>query len=60
MSNEIYVASLTTCEVSSDGCYVHLSFEDELGRPAKLRLTSTGVQKLVMTLPHLHSTEMTP
>ena len=55
MSNEIYVASLTTCEVSTDGCYVHLSFENELGRPAQLRLTSTGVQRLVMTLPQLLS-----
>jgi hypothetical protein len=55
MSNEIYVASLTTCEVSTDGCYVHLSFENELGRPAQLRLTSTGAQKLVMTLPQLLS-----
>src|ERR1700730_3268270 len=55
MSNEIYVASLTTCEVSSDGCYVRLNFEDALGRPTKLRLTSTGFQKLVMTLPQLLS-----
>lgn len=54
-SNEIDIASLTTCEVSSDGRLVRLGFEDALGRPAKLRLTDSGVQQLVMTLPQLLS-----
>jgi hypothetical protein len=49
------VASLTTCAVSSDGGYVRLDFEDALGRPSQLRLTSIDVQKLVMTLPQLLS-----
>jgi hypothetical protein len=53
--NEIDVASLTTCEVAPDGSFVRLNFEDALGRPATLRLTSTRVQQLVMTLPHLLS-----
>jgi hypothetical protein len=55
MSNEIYVASLTTCEVAPEGHYVRLNFEDALGRPATLRLTSACVQQLVMTLPRLLS-----
>jgi hypothetical protein len=54
-SKEIEIASLKTCEVSSDGCHVRLNFEDALGRPAALRLTNTGVQRLVMTLPQLLS-----
>ena len=54
-SKEIDIASLTTCEVSSDGCHVRLNFEDALGRPAALRLTNTGVQQLAMTLPQLLS-----
>jgi hypothetical protein len=53
--NEADVASLTTCAVSSDGCYVLLNFEDALRRPAQLTLTNTDVQKLVMTLPQLLS-----
>jgi hypothetical protein len=52
---EIDVASLTTCAVSSDGSQVRLNFEDALGRPAQLKLTSTDVQKLLMTLPQLLS-----
>ena len=54
-SKDIDIASLTTCEVSSDGCHVRLNFEDALGRPAALRLTNTGVQQLAMTLPQLLS-----
>jgi hypothetical protein len=53
--NEIDVASLTTCQVAPEGYYVHLNFEDALGRPAALRLTSSCAQQLVMTLPHLLS-----
>jgi hypothetical protein len=53
--SEIDVASLTTCGISSDGCYVRLDFQDALGRPSQLRLTSNDVQKLVMTLPQLLS-----
>jgi hypothetical protein len=55
MPNEIDVASLSTCDVSPDGDYVRLNFEDALGRPATLRLTRSCVQQLVMTLPHLLS-----
>jgi hypothetical protein len=55
MSTEIDVTSLTTCQVAPEGDYVCLNFEDALGRPATLRLTSACVQKLVMTLPHLLS-----
>jgi hypothetical protein len=55
MSNEIDVASLTTCHVAPDGYYIHLNFEDALGQPATLRFTSVCVQQLVMTLPHLLS-----
>jgi hypothetical protein len=53
--NEIDVASLTTCQVVPDGHYVRLHFEDAFGRPRTLRLTSSCVQQLVMTLPHLLS-----
>jgi hypothetical protein len=55
MLKEVYVASLTTCEISTDGRYIRVNFEDQFGRPAKLRLTSTGVQQLIMTLPQLLS-----
>ena len=55
MSNEIDVASLTTCDVVPEGHYVRLNFEDTLGLPATLRLTSACVQQLTMTLPHLLS-----
>src|ERR1700676_2272935 len=55
MSNEIDIASLTTCEVAPEGNYVRLNFEDALGRPATLRLTSACVHQLTMTLPHLLS-----
>lgn len=55
MSNEIDVASLTTCHVAPDGYYIHLNFEDALGQPATLSLTSACVQQLIMTLPHLLS-----
>lgn len=53
--SETGLTSLTTCAVSTDGCYVRLDFEDGLGRPSQLRLTSIDVQKLVMTLPQLLS-----
>jgi hypothetical protein len=52
MSNEIDIASLTTCEVAPEGYYVRLNFEDALGIPATLRLTSACVHQLTMTLPH--------
>jgi hypothetical protein len=55
MPNEIDVASLTTCDVALDGSHVRLHFEDSLGCPAALRLTSDRVQQLLMTLPHLLS-----
>jgi hypothetical protein len=55
MSNEIDVASMTTCQVAPDGSYVRLNFEDALGRPATLSLTSPCVHQLAMTLPHLLS-----
>jgi hypothetical protein len=55
MANEMDVASLTTCQVAPEGHYVRLNFEDALGRPAALRLTTSCVQQLVMTLPHLLS-----
>ena len=55
MPNEIDVASLTTCEVAPGGHYVRLHFEDALGCPAALRLTSDRVQQLLMTLPRLLS-----
>jgi hypothetical protein len=54
-SNEIEVASLTTCEVEPEGHYIRLNFKDTLGRPATLRLTSARVIQLAMTLPHLLS-----
>jgi hypothetical protein len=53
--NEIDVASLTTCQVVPDGQYVRLHFEDAFGCPRTLRLTSSCVQQLVMTLPQLLS-----
>jgi hypothetical protein len=55
MPNEIDVASLTTCQVAPDGHYVRLNFEDALGRPAALKLPSSCVHQLVMTLPQLLS-----
>jgi hypothetical protein len=55
MPNEMDVASLTTCQVAPDGYYVRLNFQDVLGRPATLRLTSACVQQLLMTLPRLLS-----
>jgi hypothetical protein len=55
MPNEIDVAALTTSQVASDGRYVRLNFEDALGRPAALKLPSSCVHQLVMTLPHLLS-----
>src|SRR5882762_2849054 len=55
MPIEIDVASLTTCDVAPDGHYVRLHFEDALGRPATLRLTSDRVQQLLMTVPGLLS-----
>src|ERR1700736_353870 len=53
MTHEIDVASLTTCQVAPEGYFVRLNFEDALGRPAALRLTSACVHQLTMTLPHL-------
>lgn len=53
--NEIDVASLTTCDVAPEGHYVRLQFEDALGCPTALRLTSDRVQQLLMTLPRLLS-----
>jgi hypothetical protein len=58
MPNEIDVASLTTCWVAADGSYVSLNFEEALGRPGSLRLTSDSIQKLLMTLPRLLSTAL--
>ena len=55
MSKEIDVASLTTCQVAPEGYYVRLNFEDALGRPATLRLTSACVHQLATRLPHLLS-----
>jgi hypothetical protein len=55
MPTEIDVTSLTTCQVSPEGDYVSLSFEDARGRAATLRLTPACVQQLAMTLPHLLS-----
>jgi hypothetical protein len=55
MPNDIYVASLTTCQVAADGQYVRLNFEDVCGLPTTLRLTSAGIQQLIMTLPRLLS-----
>jgi hypothetical protein len=55
MSNEINVVTLTTCQVAPDGDYVHLNFEDALGRPATLRLTRARIHQLAMTLPQLLS-----
>ena len=55
MSKEIDVASLTTCQVAPEGYSVRLNFEDALGRPATLRLTSACVHQLAMRLPHLLS-----
>jgi hypothetical protein len=55
LPNEIDVATLTTCDVAPDGHYVRLHFEDTLGRPAALRLTSDRVQQLLMTVPGLLS-----
>jgi hypothetical protein len=55
MPDQIDVASLTNCQVAPEGHYVRLNFEDALGRPSTLRLTSSCVQQLVMTLPHLLS-----
>jgi hypothetical protein len=55
MPDEIDVTSLTTCEVAPEGHYVRLNFKDALGRPAALRLTTSCIQQLVMTLPHLLS-----
>jgi hypothetical protein len=55
VSNEIDAASLTTCQVAADGHYIRLNFEDAFGRPGTLRLTTSCVQQLVMTLPQLLS-----
>src|ERR1700704_1432762 len=55
MPNEIDVASPTTCWVAADGSYACLNFADALGRPGSLRLTSAGIQQLLMTLPRLLS-----
>ena len=55
MPNEMDVASLTSCQVAPDGHCVRLNFEDALGRPAALKLPSSCVHQLVMTLPHLLS-----
>jgi hypothetical protein len=55
MSAEIDVTSLATCQVSPEGDYVSLSFEDALGRAVTLRLTPACVQELTMTLPDLLS-----
>jgi hypothetical protein len=58
MPNEIDVALLTTCDVAPDGQCVRLHFEDALGRPSALRLTSDRVQQLLMTLPRLLSSAL--
>jgi hypothetical protein len=59
MPNEIHVAALTTCQVAADGQYVRLNFEDACGLPATLRLTSGGIQQLLMTLPRLLARALT-
>ena len=41
--------------MAADGSYACLNFADALGRPVSLRLTSAGIQQLLMTLPRLLS-----
>jgi len=53
--NEIDVRSLTTQQVSPDGSVVCLNIENADGRPVTLKLPSSCVQQLVMTLPRLLS-----
>lgn len=58
MSKAIDLDTLTTCLVTPDGASIRLNFEDLEGRATTLVLSTSCVQQLVMTLPHLLSTAL--
>jgi len=58
MTKKIDIDSLTTCLVTPDGARIRLNFENIAGNATTLELSTSLVQQLVNTLPHLLSTAL--
>lgn len=58
MTRKIDIDSLTTCLVTPDGARIRLNFENFAGKATTLELSTSCVQQLVNTLPHLLSTAL--
>jgi hypothetical protein len=58
MIQKIDIDSLTTCLVTPDGARIRLNFGNIAGHATTLDLSTSLVQQLVKTLPHLLSTAL--
>ena len=58
MTRTIDIDSLTTCLVTPDGARIRLNFENLAGDATTLEVSTSCVQQLVNTLPHLLTTAL--
>lgn len=58
MTRTIDIDSLTTCLVTPDGARIRLNFENFAGEATTLEVSTSCVQQLVNTLPHLLTTAL--
>jgi len=58
MNRTIDIDSLTTCLVTPDGARIRLNFENFAGVATTLEVSTSCVQQLVNTLPHLLTTAL--
>ena len=58
MTRTIDIDSLTTCLVTPDGARIRLNFENLAGEATTLEVSTSCVQQLVNTLPHLLTTAL--
>lgn len=58
MNRTIDIDSLTTCLVTPDGARIRLNFENLAGEATTLEVSTSCVQQLVNTLPHLLTTAL--
>jgi hypothetical protein len=58
MTKKIDIDSLTTCLVTPDGARIRLNFENFAGEATTLEVSTSCIQQLVNTLPHLLTTAL--
>jgi hypothetical protein len=58
MTRMISIDSLTTCLVTPDGARIRLNFANFAGEATTLEVSTSCVQQLVNTLPHLLTTAL--